>query len=176
MASKSRDPVVDAAIGRFVREEDPPADPHAGLEGAALAREIAALDADVRVVPVVLPDYELSRVALAVKATRLASGLLYAQLDIFVAGAAPLACAFWESKRTAAERDPTRGPAAPSARAAAVEAGARRILEARGLALVSFDEAMRVVRVADDPFYEGEFYEIRVFEMIFGMGYPERQR
>jgi hypothetical protein len=176
MARYSPDPVVDEAVRRFVREEDPPADPHAGLDPEALRRELAALDADARAAPVVMPDYELSRAAFALKATRLAPGFLYAQLDVFLAGAAPLACVFWEWKRGAADREPERGGAAPSARAAALEAGARRILAARGLGLVPFEEAMRVLRVDDDPFYEGAFYEIRIFETLFGMGYPERQR
>lgn len=176
---------VDAAIARFVREEDPPGDPHPGLGPGGvedLARALAALDPDVRVVPVVLPEYELSKAALAAKATRIVAGagVLYAQLDIFIAGAAPLAYLAWQWKRTAAEKEPSRGSDPPFIRslprALALEEGARRALEARGLAIVPFEEAERVVRVSDDPFYGGEYYEIKVFEMLFGMGYPERQR
>jgi hypothetical protein len=176
MATYSTIPAVDAAIRLFVREEDPPADPHAERDFEALRRAIAAADPCARVLPMAVPEYELSRAALAVKATRLVPGVLYAQLDVFVAGAAPLATLAWEWKGTAALREPTIGPAAPSERAAALEAAVRRVLGAAGLELVPFEEAQRVVRVDDDPHYNGAYYEIKVFEMLFGMGYPERQR
>jgi hypothetical protein len=169
-------PAVDEAIRRFVREEDPPAPPHPGLDLARLEKDLGAIDPEVKVKPVVLPIYELSRAVFALKATRLVPGVHYAQLDVFIAGAAPLATIVWESKAHAHTPEPRFSSEAPGDRAAALEAAVRRTLAAAGLEIVPHAEAERVVRITDDPFYEGAYYEIRVFEMLFGMRYPERQR
>ena len=92
------------------------------------------------------------------------------------AGAAPLACLRWEFRRSAAEREPTFAGRPPDGRLEDIASAAERVLAERGLAVVPFEECERILKVTDDPFYPGEYYEIRVFETLFGMGYPERQR
>ena len=152
MPAYSAIPAVDEAVRRFIREEDAPASAPPILDGERLRASLVALDKDVKVVPVVMPDFELSRIVLAAKATKLVSGLLYAQLDIYIAAAAPLAHVVWESKRLASDRDATFSAKAPSLRAAELETGARRVLAAAGFTLVERDEADRVMRIEDDPF------------------------
>lgn len=173
---------VDAAFGRWVREEEPEG---VSLYPSALARPaldaaLQALDPDVRVLPIVDATVEHSLVTLAVKAGRILpeGGLHYAQLNAHLSRMGRLALLRWEWRRSKSEPFPTFGAAPPitSARASALQAGAAKLLEGAGVPLVPFEEAERVVRVSDDPRYEGEYYEIRVFEALFGMGYPEAQR
>jgi hypothetical protein len=178
MATYSEIPEVDAAFARWVKEEDAPPDLHPpALARDALRAALQALDPDVRVQPVVDATVELSHAVLAVKASRLVPALQYAELRVYVAGAARLALLEWEWKR-AGEQEPSRAAALPDApdRVRALEAKVRALLEAEGVQLVPQAEARREVRVADDPRYDGQYYEIQVFEALFGMGYPERQR
>ena len=175
-------PAVEEAFARWVLEEDPPLAslyPPA-LAPAALEGALAALDPETRVHPIVDATVEHSAPALAVKATRLFPGgaLLYAQLDVHLSRFGRAALLRWEWRRSKAELAPTFGaaPPLPSPRADALQAAAARLLEAAGVPIVPASEAERVVRVTDDPRYEGEYYEIKVFEALWGMGYPERQR
>jgi hypothetical protein len=89
-----------------------------------------------------------------------------------------LALLGWEWRRTRDEPEPAlgEGPPAAGARARAFAGSVHRVLEIAGVPAVPWSEARRVVRVSDDPRYEGAYYEISVFEALFGMGYPERQR
>ena len=179
MASYSAIPTIDAAIGRWVREEDPPRDPYPpALEFAALKVAIEALDPDVKVHQTVHAAYELSALRVAAKATKLVPGVLYAELDLHLSGQARLGVVAWESRRTKDEADPTRTeePPVPSERASALAEKVRGLVRAAGVELVPLAEARREVRVTDDPLYEGAYYDITVFEVLFGMGYPERQR
>lgn len=168
---------VDEGFRRWVREEDPPA----GLLPASVTLEalraaVEAAEPEARVHPIVTPAVEHSALAAAVKVTKLVPGPLYTQLDVHVSSFGRLAHVVWESRATKEQPDPTLAATAPNERAARVEAAVRRWLDAAGLALVTLDEARRVVTVTDDPFYDGESYDITVFEVLFGMGYPERQR
>jgi hypothetical protein len=181
MAKYSALPAVEEVFGRFVRDEDAPAALYpAALARDALSRAIGALDPDIRVHPVVSPTVELSAVALAAKATRLfpEGAVLYAELHVYLSSLGRAALLSWEWRRSKSEKEPSRGarPPLPSPRAETLLAGVRSLLEAQDVPLVPFEEASRVVRVEDDPVYEGAYYEIQVFEALFGMGYPERQR
>jgi len=170
-------PAVDEAFRRWVREEDPPAGlipDSVSLE--ALRAAVEAVEPEARVHPIVTPAVEHSALAAAVKVTKLVPGPLYTQLDIYVSSFGRLAHVVWESRATKQQPDPTLAATAPNERAARVEAAVRRWLEEAGLALVALDEARREVTVTDDSFYDGESYDITVFEVLFGMGYPARQR
>jgi hypothetical protein len=179
MGKYSDDAAVDAAIGAWVREEEQPAAPHApALALAPLKRAIEALDPDARVHETVHATFEHCALRLAVKATKLAPGLLYAELGVHLSRSGPLAHVAWEWRRSKDEAEPSRGELPPGAtdRARALDAGVRDLLRKAGETLVPLAEARREVRVADDPLYEGAYYDITVFEVLFGMGYPERQR
>ncbi len=177
MPAYSAVPSIDEAFTRWVREEDPPE----GLIPSsvsldALKAAVAAVEPEARVHPIVSPVVEHSALAAAVKVTKLVPGPLYTQLDVYVSSFGPLAHLVWESRVAKEDPDPALSAAAPNDGAAGVETAARRWLESAGLALVPLAEARRVVTVTDDSFYDGESYDITVFEVLFGMGYPERQR
>lgn len=172
---------VDEAFGRWVHEQDPAAPLYPpALSQEPLKRAIEALDPDVRVHPTLDAIYEHCALRLAAKATKLfAPGLLlYAELDVHLSSFGRVGLVAWEWRRSKEEKEPSRGEAPPAAseRAEKLAAGVRKLLADAGVALVPLAEAEREVRVKDDPLYEGEYYDIKVFEALFGMGYPERQR
>ncbi len=170
---------VDAAFARWVAEEDPPGELYPpALDFATLKRSIEALDPAVKVVHTVHATVELSFLVLAVKATKLVPDVAYAQLNVFLSRLGRLALVEWEWRPRGAKEgaEPLRGGSGPPGAPAALEAGVAKLLAMSGVDLVPGAEARRLVRVANDPRYGGEYYEITVFEALFGMGYPERQR
>jgi hypothetical protein len=172
-------PAIDEAVRRWVFEQDPPPGLYPPeLSFAALKRAIEALDPDVRVHETVHAAFEHSALRLAAKATQLVPGVLYAELDVHLSRHGKLGLVAWEWRTRKDELDPTRAedPPAASDRTRALAAAARELLVKAGVTLVPLAEARREVRVDDDPLYEGAYYDITVFEVLFGMGYPERQR
>jgi hypothetical protein len=167
---------VDEAFSRFVREQDLAAPPYPPLVSVEEAKaRVAAVEPEARVHETVHATVEHSHLALAIKVSRLVPGPVYTQLDVWLSRFGPLAHLAWETVAKP-RAEPVFGPTAPNERVGRVEVAVRGWLEAAGVRVVPFEEARRLVVVADDPFYPGESYDMTVFEALFGMGYPEKQR